>query len=86
MVMEMVDPLHDPVLRGPGERDVVPGLEVRNHVAQTHASSVRTHGDALTPQLIYVTRYWTTGPLTCFAAIKYTANTSFTPLIRAESI
>ena len=55
MVMEMVDPLHDPVLRGPGERDVVPGLEVRDHVAQTHASSVRTHGDALTPELIYVT-------------------------------
>ena len=42
VVMQMVHPLHDPVLCCPSERDVVPGLEVRHHVAETDSSSVGT--------------------------------------------
>ena len=41
-MVEVVDPLHQPVLGGAGEADVVPGLEVRDHVTQTHSSSVGT--------------------------------------------
>ena len=47
MVMEMVHPLHDPVLCGPGGGDVVPSLEVRHHVAEAHPASVRTHRNSL---------------------------------------
>ena len=46
-MVEVVHPLHDPVLDGAGEADVVPGLEVRDHVAQPHPASVRTHRDTL---------------------------------------
>ena len=47
VIMEMVYPLHDPILRGPGEGNVVPGLEVRHHVTQTHTPGMGTHGHTL---------------------------------------
>ena len=47
VLVEVVDPLHEPVLRGAGEADVVPGLEVRHHVAEAHPASVRTHRNSL---------------------------------------
>ena len=52
MVMEMVHPLHDPVLCGPGEGDVVPGLEVRHHVTQTHSPCMGTHWHTLHQEVI----------------------------------
>ena len=41
-MMKVVHPLHHSVLGGAGETDVVPGLEVRDHVAETDSSSVGT--------------------------------------------
>ena len=32
MLVEMIDPFDQPVLRGSGQSDVVPGLKVRHHV------------------------------------------------------
>ena len=55
--MEMIHPFHDPVLCCPGERDVVPGLEVRHHVTQTHATGMGTHGHALTWRGDRLSRY-----------------------------
>ena len=47
MLMKVVHPLHHSVLGGAGETDVVPGLEVRDHVAEPHPTSVRTDRDTL---------------------------------------
>ena len=47
VLVKVVDPLHDPVLSGAGETDVVPGLEVRHHVAEPHPTGVRTDGHSL---------------------------------------
>ena len=48
MMMQMVHPLHHPVVCGPGEADVVPGLEVSHHVAQSDPSCMWTYWDTLT--------------------------------------
>ena len=47
VLVQMVDPLHHPVLGGAGEADVVPGLEVGHHVAEPHPASVRTDRHSL---------------------------------------
>ena len=47
MLMQVVYPLHHPVVGGSGEADEVPGLEMGHHVAQSHSSSMWTHGDSL---------------------------------------
>ena len=48
MLMQMVHPLHQPVVRGAGEADVVPSVEVGHHVAESDPSRVGTDWNTLT--------------------------------------